>query len=133
MLKRIKINIAMLICLAFVFRILFANFSIVISLGALQGTTIPIAEYPSVLKNKKNFTVSNISGNYGYSAVEICEEEEEESEDHSKFKSRSFFAEQLFSSLFSLKIKCKPNTVLGFKSFFHISLPRYISLQVFRI
>lgn len=136
MLKELKINIATLICLAFIFRLLFLNVGVISSLcsnqhfGITNGATK--SHFPSFIKNRRK-SVDPVSNavSMGYSPLEMLEED---SNNDDQFK----LTPSLLISFFYTKVGCKTkNTVRDIKpinkNFSYKSSYRYIEYQVFRI
>jgi len=132
MLARLKINTATLICLAFIFRLLFVNIGIVSSLYISNNNNTIKRLFSTVIKNRrKNVEPITNSKNYECSAAEILEEN---SNDESLFKLNPI----ALIPVFYYKIECKIiNTlkkITPFNKYFSFkSSHRYIDYQVFRV
>ena len=126
MLKSIKINTAILIFSAFIFRLLFVNIGIISSLNTEKNNSFIKAYFSTIMKRSRHFEVLNNSINYEYSAVEICEED---SNDENQFKSNPFFY-----SIVANKTKNKlKKSYLSNKYFSYTSSYRYLIFHVFRV
>jgi len=128
----LKINIAVLICATFIFRLLFVTIGCASSLNANQ-TNNPVKHHFSsvVKKSKKDFDPITSSKNYGYSNVEIFEED---SDDEEKFKLTP--SPLLFPSYSKIenKLKDKLRKITPFNKYFsRNSSHRYVEYRVFRI
>lgn len=131
MVGRIKINTAILICLAFVLRLLFVNIGLISSLDTKHNNSIIKTHFSSTIKKRRHIQSSNNLVNAGYSAVEICEED---SDEVSQQKSNPFLLLQFLFSFFSSKIYDQVERVTQFYNYLsYKSSHRYLAFQVFRI
>jgi len=131
MLRGLKINTALVICAAFFFRLLFVNIGIVSSLNTHQNKGVVKAHFSSLMKKRRTVEAPNSSGNYEYSAIEICEEGADE---NNFSKSNPFLFTQVLYSPVAGKISNTLQKVKIFQGLFSYSpLPRYLKLEVFRI
>ncbi|MGZ3884821.1 MAG: hypothetical protein ACXVPQ_09855 [Bacteroidia bacterium] len=97
MLKNLKINTALFLCTAFVFRILFVNLGIISSLSTQQNGSTVKNQLASVMKRKQHTEASNPTRSCEYSVVEIYEED---ADDDNQVKSNPFVLTQvLYSSV----------------------------------
>ncbi len=129
MLGRLKINTAILICSAFIFRLLFVNVGIISSLNTHQNNASVKKHFSSVMKRRKHFDPSNHPGNVGYSAVEILEED---SDNEDQFKANPFYLIHFIYSLAVSKTESNLKKIIPFYRYF-TSSRRHLQLQVFRI
>lgn len=128
MLGRLKINTATLICLAFIFRLLFIN----ISIGASLNPSHIKRQFSIVTKKRiRNIDPVNNSVGIGYSPLEILEED---SNDDDEFKLNPSLIFHVFYSKIECKIKNTLKKITPFNKYFsYKSSYRYIEYQVFRI
>ena len=81
MLGKFKINIAILICLTFVFRLLFVNISL-LSAPNIQQTNNLLSKYFSTTQKRKRNAETVVRSNVtDYTVVEVCEEGLDNEED----------------------------------------------------
>jgi hypothetical protein len=81
MYRSFKINIAILICLTFVFRLLFVNISL-LSASNIQQTNNLLSKYFSTTQKRKRNTETVIQPNaIDYAAIEVCEEDSDDDKD----------------------------------------------------
>lgn len=132
LLGRIKINTAVLICTAFVFRLLFVNIGLVSSLNTNQNnSTIKRHFFTVIKKRRKQFDPVITCKSNGCSAVEILEEETDNEE---LFRLNTFPLLFIFYSKIELKIKDVLKRINPFnKRFAFNSSRRHLEYQVFRI
>lgn len=132
MLGRIKINTAVLICTAFIFRLLFTNIGFAASLNTNQNSNTVKRHFSTVIKKRrKQFDPITTSKTTGYSAVEIIEED---SNDEEIFKLNAFPLLSLFYSEIECKIKDTLKKINPFNKHFSFnSSNRHIEYRVFRI
>ena len=85
MYRSFKINIAILICLTFVFRLLFVNISL-LSASNIQQTNNLLSKYFSITKKRKRNTETVVQPNAidDYAAIEVCEEDSDDDKDLTK-------------------------------------------------
>jgi hypothetical protein len=128
--RKLIINTAILICSAFIFRLLFIHIGI-ISSSDNHTKGIIKAHFSTILKRKKNAEASNYSANHReYALVEVFEEDSDEN----KFKPKANLLGPILYSLVADEIKSNFNKKeASYKSFSYTSTHRYLSLQVFRI
>jgi len=79
----LKINTALFISLAFVFRLLFVNVALFFA-SQSQASHVAAAHFSDNLKRRKNFDQAGKSDVIKFSAVEICEENPDNVENHVK-------------------------------------------------
>jgi hypothetical protein len=78
MFTRLKTNIALLICLVFISRLLFVNTSLLSASNTPQNNS-SLAIYFSTMQKKKRNTEAVIGSNdINYTAIEVCEEDSDE-------------------------------------------------------
>jgi hypothetical protein len=132
MLGRLKINTAVLICSAFIFRLLFVNIGLVSSLNTRQNNSTIKHLFSTVIKKRrKQFDPITNTKNSGYSTVEILEED---SNDEELFKLNSFPLLFIFYSKIENKIKDTLKKITPFNKHFSFnSSNRHVEYQVFRI
>ena len=132
MLERIKINTAVLICTAFIFRLLFVNISLVSSLSTNQNHSTIKRHFLTVIKKRrKQVEPVSASNNIGYSVVEILKEDSYEDE---LFKLNEFTLLFIFFFGIENKIKNILKKITPFnKHFTFSSSSRHIEYRVFRI
>ena len=132
LLGKIKINTAVLICTAFVFRLLFVNIGLVSSLNTSQNNSTIKRHFSSVIKKRRN-QVDPVNNpiSFGCSSAEILEES---SDDDDQFKLSAFNLLIVFNSKVEIKIQDVLKKITSFnKRFSFRSSERYIEYQVFRI
>lgn len=132
MLGKLKINMAMLICVSFIFRLLFVNIGFISYLNPKQNNNIIKPHFSTVIKKRRN-NLEPVNNTYsaGYSPLEILEED---SNDNDQFK----LTPSHLIHVFYYKIECKIKNILKkitpFNKYFsYKSSYRYIEYQVFRI
>jgi len=131
MFKSLKINTAILICIAFIFRLLFVNIGLISSLETQQSKSIIKTHFSSTIKKRRQIQSSNNLINSGYSAIEICEEDTDEA---SLLKSNPFLLVQILFSFFWNKINSQIKKITSFYNYLsYNSSHRYLAFQVFRI
>jgi hypothetical protein len=126
-----KINTAVLICMAFVFKLLFINISITTSLNSGSNKTAIKTHLSSLMKRRRASEITNNVLTGEYSSTEICEEAVEDENDISKVNSFAFI-QVLYSSL--------ANKILSLRSaipldhiYSKLSSRKYLSISVLRI
>jgi hypothetical protein len=132
MLRGLKINTAALICVAFIFRLLFVNIGLVSSLNTSQNNSTIKRLFSTVIKKRrKQFDPITSSKNTGYSTVEILEED---SNDEELFKLNPFPLLFIFYSQIENKIKDTLKKITPFNKHFSFnSSNRHVEYRVFRI
>jgi hypothetical protein len=132
MLGRLKINTAALICLAFIFRLLFVNVGVISSLKTNQNNNIIKRHFSTVIKKRsKNVDPINNSTSSGYSPFGILEEDNDNDD---QFKLNPFTLIHFFYSRIECKIKNTLKKITPFNKYFsYKSSYRYIEYQVFKI
>lgn len=132
MLGRIKINTAFVICSAFIFRLLFINIGFISSFIPNTGSKAVKNQYlADIKKRRKQFDPISNSKTFGYSAVEILEED---SNDEEQFKLNPFPTLFIFHSTIENKINNLLKTITPFNKHFSFSSSnRYVEYQVFLI
>ena len=132
MLGRLKINTATVICLAFIFRLLFVNIGVISASNTNQNNNIIKRHFSTVIKKRrKNVDPVNNSVIIGFSPLEIFEED---SDNDDQFKLTPFILIHFFYSQIECKIKDTLKKITPFNKYFsYKSSYRYIEYQVFRI
>lgn len=132
MLQRLKINTAVLICTAFIFRLLFVNIGLASSINTGQNNGTIKRHFSTVIKKRrKQFDPITNSVRFGYSAVEILEED---SNDENQFKLNPFLFVHVFYSVVENKIKDTLRKITSFNKYFsYNSSRRHLEYGVFRI
>lgn len=132
MFRRLKINTAVLICTAFVFRLLFVNIGLVSSLNTSHNNSTIKHHFSSIIKKRrKQFDPTTSSKTIGFSVVEITEED---SNDEEQFKLNPFTLFCVFYSKVESKITNVLKNITHFNQHFAFnSSHRYIEYRVFRI
>ncbi len=133
MIKNLKIHIALLVCVVFLFRLLFVNIGIISSLNTKQSSAVAKSILSSVMKKRRKNNEA-IVNSYAkeYSVIEICEEENENDEDNFSKINPFILIGYLYSALAnkfdSLKSKI-PFDFLNYK----LSSKKYLAISVLRI
>lgn len=129
---KIKINTALIICLAFVFRLLFVNIGLISSFNTNQNKSTIKRHFSTVIKKRrKQFDPVTTCNSNGYSSVEILEEGNDNEE---LFRLNAFPLLFLFYSKIELKIKDVLKRITPFnKRFAFNSSNRHLEYRVFRI
>lgn len=131
MLRGVKINTAILICLVFVFRILFINNGLLAGVGKVPSYNPVQKQFSSVLKRNTGTDVQDNSKDYDFSALEICEES---AGDENPFKLNPFILIHVFYSPIESKLKDTLKKITPFNKYFSFdSSNRYLEYRVFRI
>ena len=132
LLGKLKINIAVLICTAFVFRLLFVNIGLVSGLNTNQNKSTVKRHFSTVIKKRrKQFDPVTTNNCNGYSSVEFLEEDTDNEE---LFRLNAFPLLFLFHSKIELKIKDVLKRITPFnKHFAFNSSNRHLEYRVFRI
>jgi len=126
-----KINTALVISIAFMFRLLFINVSIISSLAHQKTSNFKSTQPSEVIKNGVNLKAVNNSTGAECSFMEICEEE---GDSDSQLKANPFHFIQVLYSTVAGELENNFQKKLIFNnSLYHISSDRYLKLQVFRI
>ena len=132
MLRKIKINTAALVCIAFIFRLLFVNIGLVSSFNThLCNKTIK--HHASALITKTETQVEPVSDsiNFGFPSAAIAEEG---SDDDEQFKLSTFSLSHVFYCQIQSKIENTLKKISSFnKHFAYNSSQRYLEYQVFRV
>ena len=132
MLGKLKINIAVLISMAFIFRLLFVNIGLVSSFNTSQNNSTIKRHFLTVVKKRrKQFDPIINSKNFGFCGAEILEEDSNEEE---LFKLSTFSLLFLFHSSLESKIENTLKKITSFNKYFSFnSSHRYLEYRVFRI
>lgn len=130
MLKHLRINAAIFVCLAFIFRLLFVNFSFFPECHSLRSDKLSSEDFSSIKKRRRLSNVDAKSDVKYYSQAEVFEEGSGSEEDSGKAASPlilsvlySFFHQVSFAKpgcLFDL-IKCQ------------LYPKKYLALSILRI
>lgn len=131
MFATLKINTALLICSAFVFRLLFLNISSISSVNTRQNTAFASKYFSSVQKRRKSIDVINHSNANQCSLNEICEEDLNNK--IYRYLNNSFFPVRdlyffLSKSLPALRSRVFPDLIAP-----AVSPRKYLSIAVLRI
>ena len=127
--KNVKINTAVLICTAFLFRIVFFNIFVGPSFNARESNGLFKSHSSTVMKRRVNFDADH-SENFGYSFAEL--REEEGTNDDNPFETSPFFLQVLYS-LITDKIASRLNGIVSFYNYLsYSSSHRYLVFEVFR-
>jgi hypothetical protein len=125
MTRHLKINTALFICTAFVFRIVFFNVFVISSSNFQNANRLVKTHFATAMKRRVNIDFSNAES---YSDAELGEEKKE-----SKFESNPFFLLQAVYSLITREMKSKLRGLTLFCNYLStISSHRYLVLQVLR-
>lgn len=128
MLRRLNINTALLICFAFVFRLLFVNISTIAAQSSPPHKSAVKSYASIVIKRAKHFDVATTLLSAQYACTEFCEEED----DAEKIKHARF--SKYLDWLVVHPIKNIFKTIYGaYQSYCYCQTHRYLKLQVFRI
>jgi len=131
MLGSLKINTAILICSAFLFRLLFVNIGFISSLTTPQNKSFIKSQFSSSQKRRKNADILSNSNVKVYSIIEICEENSNDEENFSK--ANPFIFIQFLYSFFANKIaSSKSNALFDFLNC-NLSPRKYLTISVLRI
>jgi hypothetical protein len=132
LLGKMKINIAVLICTAFIFRLLFVNIGLVSSLNNRHNNSTINRHFSTIIKKRrKQFEPVATDKSNGYSSVEILEEDKDNKE---LFRLNSFPLLFLFYSKIEFKIQDILKKITPFnKRFAFNSSHRRLEYRVFRI
>lgn len=127
MFKNFKVNTAVLICAAFILKLLVVNAGLI----SLNGKNTVSAKTHQPVKSKTtNLETSAASGNAEYSA-EICEED---SDEETQLKTNPFLLMQIpYSFIGANSIGQIQKTFPLQRNFSFTETNRYIALNVFRI
>jgi hypothetical protein len=127
----LKIKTALLVCTAFVFRLLFVNIGIIPTFNTPLNNTFINSHFSTIMKRRKNVDPLNNSGVREYSQIEICEQNSNNKD--TLFKTKLFL---LLKTIYSFL----PNEVYSLKSsalfdFVNskLSSRKYLAISVLRI
>lgn len=128
---RVKINTALVICLAFVFRLLFLNISVIPSLNTQRNSNFINEHFSTLMKRRKSVDILSNSNTRENSAIEICEENSGGEDDLSK-TNPFILARILYSFLADKAVSLRVGSL--FNSV-HCKLfsRKYLALSVLRI
>lgn len=129
MIKALKINTAMLICFAFVFRLLFANISTAVAQSPTQQISNAKLVCNAHVKSLTGIEKTNNVLNNQNANVEFCEEETDDDEKQKAFLLTQLDCHLLLSSFNS----AHQSTYNCYQSFCYSCSCRYLTLQVFRL
>jgi hypothetical protein len=128
MFRYLKINTALIICLAFIVRLLFLNIGIFSS--ALSSDHSRAKHSFTLKKRKTSAEINTVSDSRDYSCVEFCEEDSD-NEDDQKINTPVILS-VLYSFLHKLSFIPKP--IFSFGQIKADLFPkRYLSLSILRI
>lgn len=132
LLKKIKINIAIFIFAAFVFRLIFVNVGLVSVHNSIQSDSIIKRHFSEVLKNRRSqFDPTTNSCNYVFSSAEMLEED---TDSELQIKLNSFSLTFLSCVNVEHKIVTALKKIAPFnKHFSFCSNERFLEYGVFRI
>ena len=133
MMKNVKINTALLVGLAFIFRIVFFNIFVVPSSNTHTHETSGLikSHFSTAMKRRVNFEVADNAENSEYSFAELLEDEGLKA--HNQFESNPFFLVHFLYSLIANEITIKLKDIVPFYNYLsYASSHRYLALQVFR-
>lgn len=127
--KVFKINTAVIICLAFIFRLYLINVGPISSLNSTEKNDAFLkAELSGITKKDTNVETSDNSKTFP--AIEICEESSDSEDDVSK--TSPFILLHVLYSSFTNNISLRSNILFDF--FNHkISSKKYLAISVLRI
>lgn len=128
--RNFKINTAIFICMAFIFRILFVNIGVISSLNTNHHSAIK-GHFASTIKKRKQTETVNQHEQVSFSIAEMCEENTDEDE---QIKFNPFVLLQNLYSLFTNKFSFQLEKITPpFDLLSSFSSDRYLKLQVIRI
>ncbi|WP_317898100.1 hypothetical protein [Aurantibacillus circumpalustris] len=131
MLTNLKINSAIVICVAFIFRVLFVNIGIISSLSAQQNKGAIKSHFSSTMKRRKIVETTANPITAENSPMELCEGE---SNEENQLKSTPLVLIQILYSFFSNNLKTGLEKTYSFFAYSTFSSsPRFIAFQVFRV
>jgi hypothetical protein len=131
MLTSLKINSALFICSAFIFRLLFVNVGAISSLNTKHTGKPAKSQVTNTLKRRKPCEASGKTENGGRPMLEICESD---SDDNDKFKVKPSLLITLFYFFVTNKVSYSIQKIIPSGEFLSDALPqRYLLFQVFRI
>ncbi|PBQ31787.1 hypothetical protein CNR22_08405 [Sphingobacteriaceae bacterium] len=126
MFKSFKVNTAILICAAFILKLLVVNAVI-----SLNGKTNPLAKTQASFETKTTSVQSSGSCDNAEYSAEICEED---SNEETQLKSNPFLLVNVLYSLIGINVVSELQKILPLqRNFSFTESNRYIALQVFRI
>ena len=131
MLAHFKINSALIICLAFIFRVLFVNVGVISSLTSLQTKAFT---KPNLSLNTKRQLIAETPANSvtaENSPMEACEED---SNEENEVKSNSFFLIQVLFSFALNTVDPQLTKTTDFSQYAsYTSSDKLLAFQIFRI
>lgn len=131
MLGNLKINTALFICLAFIFKFLFLNIGAVSSITAHQNNHLAKTRFSATAKRNRVSEVADHSANSSYSTLEICEES---SKDDDHFIFNIFLPLLVLYALVAGKLSGSLQKIIPSPQHFaYTSSHRYLALRTFRI
>lgn len=127
MLKILKINIAVLVCTVFVFRLFFVNIGIISSFNTGQNSLTSSIE-------KKHSGKDAVVNGYTkeFQLIEICEEENENDEDDLSKTKPFFLISYVYSDLSNKFNDLKSTDLFDFLNY-KLSSKKYLAISVLRI
>jgi len=78
MFTRLKTNIALLICLVFISRLLFVNICTLSVSNTLKNNSLPAKYFSTAKKRNRNVEATIQPNSFDYTAIEVCEEDSDE-------------------------------------------------------
>lgn len=131
MLGNLKINTALFICSAFIFKFLFLNIGAVSSITTHQATQLAKTRFSATTKRNRGAEVADHSATCNYSTLEICEETPKD-DDH--FKLNIFLPLLVLYVLVAGKLSGSLQKIIPSPQHFaYTSSHRYLALRTFRI
>lgn len=129
--SQIKVNAAFLICLVFLFRILFVNVCLFTSLGSSQDNSPVNAHFSNILKKRRKADVQNKAAFEVSTAEVVCEENSGSEEDAAKVHSPAVL------TWFHASLKAFTSALALIRPFDSIKCDlfprRYLALSVIRV
>lgn len=131
MFGNLKINTALFICSAFIFKFLFLNIGAVSSITTHQTTQLTKTRFSTTAKRNRGSEVADHSATSTYSTLEFCEEN---SKDDDHFKLNIFLPLLVLYALVAGKISGSLQKIIPSPQHFaYTSSHRYLALRTFRI
>ncbi len=131
MLGNLKINTALFICSAFIFKFLFLNIGAVSSMTTHQTKQLAKTRFSATAKRNRGSEVADHSTACNYSTLEFCEES---SKDDDHFKLNIFLPLLVLYVLVTGKLSGSLQKIIPSPQHFaYTSSHRYLTLRTFRI
>jgi hypothetical protein len=131
MVKILRTNTALLLCTAFILKMLLLNVGFAASANTRPYIAPVKSHLTATMQRRRHFEPSADTKTCAYPVVEICEENDNEEDNHFKPNPLSFL--RVFYSFFTDKVKNGFTGPSFSKDFSYTSLDRYLLLQVVRI